>query len=154
MPPNQEWVMPVHLGKSFFDYEDEKMSQNQSETNCEPRRNNFMAHDNETQAKSEFTHPQMPIDQIMLYQSEMSQKRNQACKYQNLVKNASQKEQKRCQKAEFPDNVNGMRSGVHTHCLFLLKVKDKDFYSLPAQTSFKLKLKSLVISDMFPKIFQ
>ncbi|MBW0486080.1 hypothetical protein O181_025795 [Austropuccinia psidii MF-1] len=48
---------------------------------------------------------------------------------------ASQKAQKKWLKAELPENVHGMRSAVHAHCLFLLKVRDKDFSSLPAPPS-------------------
>ncbi|MBW0475051.1 hypothetical protein O181_014766 [Austropuccinia psidii MF-1] len=47
----------------------------------------------------------------------------------------SQKEQQRWLKAELPENVHGTRSAVHAHCLFLLKVRDKDFPSLPAPPS-------------------
>ncbi|MBW0493105.1 hypothetical protein O181_032820 [Austropuccinia psidii MF-1] len=42
-------------------YEDEKMSPNQSETYDDPRRENFMVHEEDTQSNSEFTNPQMPI---------------------------------------------------------------------------------------------
>ncbi|MBW0494743.1 hypothetical protein O181_034458 [Austropuccinia psidii MF-1] len=45
----------------IVDDEDESMSLAQSETNDEPRRDNFMAHEQATQSKSEFTHPQMPL---------------------------------------------------------------------------------------------
>ncbi|MBW0543046.1 hypothetical protein O181_082761 [Austropuccinia psidii MF-1] len=62
----------------------------------------------------------------------MRQQRNKACKAHNIEKCASQKEQQRWLKAEIPENVHGMRSAVHAHCLFLLKVRDKDFSSLPA----------------------
>ncbi|MBW0539688.1 hypothetical protein O181_079403 [Austropuccinia psidii MF-1] len=77
----------------------------------------------------------MPLSQSMLRQSEMRQKRNQACKAHNVAKRASQKEQPKWLKAELPENVHGMRSAVHAHCLFLLKVRDKDFSSLPAHPS-------------------
>ncbi|MBW0550373.1 hypothetical protein O181_090088 [Austropuccinia psidii MF-1] len=77
----------------------------------------------------------MPLAQSMLKQSEMRQKRNQACKAHNVAKRASQKEQQKLLKAELPENVHGMRSAVHNHFLFLLKVRDKDFSSLPAPPS-------------------
>ncbi|MBW0485956.1 hypothetical protein O181_025671 [Austropuccinia psidii MF-1] len=71
----------------------------------------------------------------MLEKSKVRQQRNQACKAHNVAKCASQKEQQRCLKAELPENVHGMRSAVHTHCLFRLKVRDKDFSSLTAPPS-------------------
>ncbi|MBW0476851.1 hypothetical protein O181_016566 [Austropuccinia psidii MF-1] len=64
--------------EKIVDDEEENMSPTQSETNDEPRRENFTAHDQGTQSNSEFTHPQMPLAQSMLYQSKMRQKRNQA----------------------------------------------------------------------------
>ncbi|MBW0512449.1 hypothetical protein O181_052164 [Austropuccinia psidii MF-1] len=70
----------------------------------------------------------------MLEQSKIRQQRNQDCKAHNVAKRASQKEQKRWQIAEIPENIHGMRSTVHYHFLFLLKVRDKDFSSLPAPT--------------------
>ncbi|MBW0489458.1 hypothetical protein O181_029173 [Austropuccinia psidii MF-1] len=115
--------------------EDEKMSPTQSETNGEPRRNNFMVHEEGTWSNSECAHPQMPLTQSMLYQSKMRQQRNQAFKAQNVAKLVSQKEKQRWLKEELPYNVHGMRSDVHSHRLFLLKVKDKDFSSLPAPPS-------------------
>ncbi|MBW0559575.1 hypothetical protein O181_099290 [Austropuccinia psidii MF-1] len=60
------------------------------------------------------------------------QQRNKAQKAHNVAKRASQKEQQKWLKAELPENVHGMRSAVHSHCLFLLKVRDKDFSSLTA----------------------
>ncbi|MBW0519166.1 hypothetical protein O181_058881 [Austropuccinia psidii MF-1] len=57
----------------IVDDEDENMSPTQSETNDEPRRDNFMAHEQGTQSNSELTHPQMPLAQSMLDQSEMRQ---------------------------------------------------------------------------------
>ncbi|MBW0505433.1 hypothetical protein O181_045148 [Austropuccinia psidii MF-1] len=111
------------------------MSLTQSETNYEPRGDNFMVHEQGTQSNSEFTHPQIPLAQSMLNQSEMRQQRNQACKACNVAKSASQKEQQRWLKVETPDNVHGMRSAAHAHCLFLLKVRDKDFSSLPEPPS-------------------
>ncbi|MBW0580517.1 hypothetical protein O181_120232 [Austropuccinia psidii MF-1] len=71
----------------------------------------------------------------MLEQSEVRQHRNQACKAHNVAKRASQKEQQKCLSAELPENFHGMRSAVHAHCLFLLKVRDEDFSSLPAPPS-------------------
>ncbi|MBW0469057.1 hypothetical protein O181_008772 [Austropuccinia psidii MF-1] len=73
--------------------EDENVSSTQSERNGEPRRDNFRAHEECTQSNSEFTHPQMPLTQSMLNQSEMRQKKNQALKAHNVAKRASQKEQ-------------------------------------------------------------
>ncbi|MBW0466032.1 hypothetical protein O181_005747 [Austropuccinia psidii MF-1] len=121
--------------EKIVDDEDESISPNHNETNDEPRRDNFMAHEEGTQSNSEFTHPQMPLSQGMLEQSKIRQQRNQACKAHNVAKCASQKEQKRWLKAELTKNVHGMRSAVHAHCLFLLKARDKDFSSLPAPPS-------------------
>ncbi|MBW0487407.1 hypothetical protein O181_027122 [Austropuccinia psidii MF-1] len=117
------------------DDEDENMTPTQMETNDEPRRANFMAQEQGTQSNSEFNHPQMPLAHSMLKQSEVRQQRNQACKAHNVAKHASQKEQQKWLKAELPENVHGMRSAVHVHCLFLLKVRDKDFSSIPAPPS-------------------
>ncbi|MBW0542323.1 hypothetical protein O181_082038 [Austropuccinia psidii MF-1] len=119
----------------IVDDEDENMSPTQSERNDEPRRDNFMAHEQGTQSNSQFTHPQMPLSWSMLNQSEIRQQRNKARKAHNVEKCASQKEQKKLLKAELPENFHGMRSAVHAHCLFLLKVRDKDFSSLPAPPS-------------------
>ncbi|MBW0462661.1 hypothetical protein O181_002376 [Austropuccinia psidii MF-1] len=135
IPPSQEWDMPVHQQKKIVDDEDENMSLTQSETNDESRRDNFMVHEQDTQSNSELVHPQMPLTQSMLDQSKMRQWRNQACKAQNVPKCASQKEQQRWLKEELPKNVHGMGSALHTHFLFLLKVRDKDFSSLPAPPS-------------------
>ncbi|MBW0540381.1 hypothetical protein O181_080096 [Austropuccinia psidii MF-1] len=121
--------------EKIVDDEDENMSPTQSETNDEPRRENFMAHEQGTKSNSEFTHPQMPLAQSMLNQSKMRQRRSKACKSHNVEKGASQKEQQKWLKAELPENVHGMRSAVHAHCLFLLKVRDKNFYSLLAPPS-------------------
>ncbi|MBW0510902.1 hypothetical protein O181_050617 [Austropuccinia psidii MF-1] len=121
--------------EQIMDDEDENMSLTQSETNDEPRRHNFMAHEQGTQSNGEFNHPQMPRAQSMLDQSKMRQQRSQAHKAHNVAKNASQKEQNKCLKAELPENFHGMRSAVHAHCLFLLKVRYKDFSSLPAPPS-------------------
>ncbi|MBW0462368.1 hypothetical protein O181_002083 [Austropuccinia psidii MF-1] len=111
------------------------MSPTQIERNYEPRRENFMVHEQGTQSNSEFTHPQMALSQSMLEQSEMRQRRNQACKAHNVAKRASQKEQQKWLKAGLPENVHKMRSALHTHFLFLLKVRDKDFSLLPAPPS-------------------
>ncbi|MBW0583893.1 hypothetical protein O181_123608 [Austropuccinia psidii MF-1] len=121
--------------EKMVDDEDENMSPTQMETHDEPRRDNFMAHEHGTQLNSEFTHPQMPLAQSMLEQSEVRQQRNQACKAHNVAKCASQEEQQKWLKAELPENVHQMRSGVHANCLLLLKVRDKDFSSLPAPPS-------------------
>ncbi|MBW0484276.1 hypothetical protein O181_023991 [Austropuccinia psidii MF-1] len=66
----------VHASSSrekIMDDEDEKMSPTQSEKNDEPRRDNFTAHEKGTQSNSEFTHPQMPLAESMLNQSNMRQ---------------------------------------------------------------------------------
>ncbi|MBW0466215.1 hypothetical protein O181_005930 [Austropuccinia psidii MF-1] len=133
--PNQEQLMPVHQEKKIVDDEDERMSPIHSETNEEPRRDNLKVHDKGTQSNSEFTHPQMPLSQSMLEQSKGRQQRNQAHKAHNVAKCEIQKEQQKWLKAELPENVHGMRSAVHAHCLFLLKVRDKNFSSLPAPPS-------------------
>ncbi|MBW0593645.1 hypothetical protein O181_133360, partial [Austropuccinia psidii MF-1] len=115
---------PAHASSSrekMVDDEDENMSPTQMETNDEPRRDNFMGNEHGTQSNNEFTHPQMPLAQSMLEQSEVRKKRNQALKAHNKAKRASQKEQQKWLKAELPENVHGMRSAVHPHCLFLLK---------------------------------
>ncbi|MBW0479683.1 hypothetical protein O181_019398 [Austropuccinia psidii MF-1] len=111
------------------------MSLNLSETNCEPRRVNLMAHEEGTWENSEFNNPQIPLAQSMVEESKMREQRNQACKAYNVAKCARQKEQQRWVKAELPDDGHGIRSAVNSHCLFLLKVKDKDFSSLPAPPS-------------------
>ncbi|MBW0518039.1 hypothetical protein O181_057754 [Austropuccinia psidii MF-1] len=94
-----------------------------------------MAHEQGTQLNSEFTHPQMPLAQSMLNQSEMRKQRNEARKAHNVEKHASQKEKQKWLKGELPEKVHRMRSAVHAHCLFLLKVRDKDFSALPAPPS-------------------
>ncbi|MBW0514464.1 hypothetical protein O181_054179 [Austropuccinia psidii MF-1] len=81
--------------EKIADDEDENMSPNHSETNYEPRRDNFMAHEEGTQSNSEFTHTQMPLSQSMLDQSKIRQKGNHAHKAHNVSKGASQKEQQR-----------------------------------------------------------
>ncbi|MBW0491522.1 hypothetical protein O181_031237 [Austropuccinia psidii MF-1] len=119
----------------IVDDEDKKMSSSQSETNGEPRRENLMAHEEGTQANSEFTHTQMTLTHTRLDQSKMRQQRSQGHKAHNVAKHVSQKEQQRWLKAEIPYNVHGMRSAVHVHFLLLLKVKEKNFYSLPEPPS-------------------
>ncbi|MBW0592768.1 hypothetical protein O181_132483 [Austropuccinia psidii MF-1] len=104
--------------EKIVDDEDENMSPAQNERNDEPRRDNFMAHEQGTQSNSEFTYPQMPLSRT-----------------HNVAKRASQKEQQKWLKAELTENAHGMRSAVHAHCLFLLKVRDKDFSSLPGPPS-------------------
>ncbi|MBW0515816.1 hypothetical protein O181_055531 [Austropuccinia psidii MF-1] len=59
--------------ETIVHYEDEEMSPTPSETNGEPRRDNFMAHGEGTWGNSGFTHPQMLISQSMLDQSKMIQ---------------------------------------------------------------------------------
>ncbi|MBW0472211.1 hypothetical protein O181_011926 [Austropuccinia psidii MF-1] len=71
----------------------------------------------------------------MLEQSKVRQQRNQALTAHNVAKCAIKKEKQRWLKAELPENVHGMRSAVNAHFLFLLKVRDKDFSSLPAPPS-------------------
>ncbi|MBW0504701.1 hypothetical protein O181_044416 [Austropuccinia psidii MF-1] len=111
------------------------MSPTQSERNDEPRRDNFMVHEQGIQSNSLFTHPQIPLAQSMLKQSNVRQKRNKSRKANNVAKRASQKDQQKWLKAELPENVHGIGSAVHAHCLFLLKVRDKYFSSLPAPPS-------------------
>ncbi|MBW0549604.1 hypothetical protein O181_089319 [Austropuccinia psidii MF-1] len=94
--------------EKMVDDEDENMSPTQMKTNDEPRRENFTAHENGTQSNSELTHPQIPLVQSIVEQSEVRQKRNQARKAHNVAKRASQKEQQKWLKAELPDNVHGM----------------------------------------------
>ncbi|MBW0479469.1 hypothetical protein O181_019184 [Austropuccinia psidii MF-1] len=76
-----------------------------------------------------------PIAQSMLEQSKIRKKRNQAREAHNVAKCATQKEKERWLKAELSKNVHGMRSAVHAHFLFLPKVRNKDFSSLPAPCS-------------------
>ncbi|MBW0555914.1 hypothetical protein O181_095629 [Austropuccinia psidii MF-1] len=87
--------------EKIVDDEDGNMSPTQSETNDEPRRDNFMVHEQGTQSNSEFAHPQMPLSQSMLDQSKMRQRRNQDCKAHNVAKRTSQKEQKNGAKQNF-----------------------------------------------------
>ncbi|MBW0463026.1 hypothetical protein O181_002741 [Austropuccinia psidii MF-1] len=121
--------------EKIVDDGDENMFPTKSEKNYEPRGDSFTAHEQGTQSNSELTNPQMPFAQSILDQSKMRQQKNQARKAHNVAKHASQKDQQRWPKAELPENVHGMRSAVHAHCLFLLKVRDKDFFSLPAPPS-------------------
>ncbi|MBW0493756.1 hypothetical protein O181_033471 [Austropuccinia psidii MF-1] len=118
--------------EKIVDDEDENMSPTQIETNYEPRRDNFMAHEQGTQSNSEFTNPQMPLAQSMLNQSKIRKRTNEDCKSHNVAKRESQKEQQKWLKAGIPENVHGMRSDVHAHCLFLLNVRHEDFSTLPA----------------------
>ncbi|MBW0490717.1 hypothetical protein O181_030432 [Austropuccinia psidii MF-1] len=106
--------------EKIVDDEDGNMSLTQSETKDEPRRENFTAHEQGTQSNSEFTHPQIPLAQSMLDQSEIRQQRNHACKAHNVAKCASQKGEQIWLKAELLESFDGMRSAVHTHCMFLL----------------------------------
>ncbi|MBW0522878.1 hypothetical protein O181_062593 [Austropuccinia psidii MF-1] len=109
-----------------------KISPTRSKTNGEQRRDDLMAHEEGTWANSEFTDPQITLSQSPLDQAKMRQQRKQAFKAHNVAIDVSKKGQKRGLKAELPDNFHEMRSGVYAHWLFLLKVKDKDFSSLPA----------------------
>ncbi|MBW0568918.1 hypothetical protein O181_108633 [Austropuccinia psidii MF-1] len=59
--------------EKIVDDEDENMSPTKSERNDEPRRDNFMAHEQGTQSNSELTHPQMRLAWCMLDSSEMRQ---------------------------------------------------------------------------------
>ncbi|MBW0467235.1 hypothetical protein O181_006950 [Austropuccinia psidii MF-1] len=74
------------------DDEDKNMSPNHSKTNDEPRRDNFVAHEEGTQSNSEFSHPQIPLSQSMPEQSKIRQQRSQARKAHNVAKIAIQKE--------------------------------------------------------------
>ncbi|MBW0519676.1 hypothetical protein O181_059391 [Austropuccinia psidii MF-1] len=95
--------------EEIVDDEDEKMSPIHSETNYEPRRDDFMVHKEGTQSNGEFTHPQMPLAQNMFEKSEVRQKKNQACKTHNVAKFASQNEPQRWLKAELSVHVHGMK---------------------------------------------
>ncbi|MBW0489892.1 hypothetical protein O181_029607 [Austropuccinia psidii MF-1] len=86
----------------IVDDEDENMSPNNSEANYEPRRDDFMAHEEGTQSNSEFNHQQMCLAKSMLEQSKIRQQRSQACKAHNVAKCASQKDQQGWLKAELP----------------------------------------------------
>ncbi|MBW0489158.1 hypothetical protein O181_028873 [Austropuccinia psidii MF-1] len=102
--------------EKIVDDEDENMSLTQSERNDEPR-------------GTISWRMSKALSQIM------RQQRNEARKLHNVAKRESQKEQQKWLKAELPENVHGMRLAVHAHCLFLPKVRDKDFSSLPAPPS-------------------
>ncbi|MBW0463861.1 hypothetical protein O181_003576 [Austropuccinia psidii MF-1] len=116
------------LREEIVDDEYEKVSPNNIKTNDEPSRDYFTFHEEGTQSNSEFTHPQMTITQSMLEQSKTRKQRNQDFKAHNVAKNEIQKEKQGWLKAELPENFPGMRAAVHTHFLFLLKVRDNDFY--------------------------
>ncbi|MBW0498950.1 hypothetical protein O181_038665 [Austropuccinia psidii MF-1] len=88
--------------EKIVDDEYENLFSNHSEKNDEPRRDNFMAHEEGTQSNGEFTHPQIPLTHSMLEQSEVRQQRNQAFKAHNVEKCASQKEQQRWLRVELP----------------------------------------------------
>ncbi|MBW0472168.1 hypothetical protein O181_011883 [Austropuccinia psidii MF-1] len=66
------------LREKIVDDEDENMSPNHSETNDEPRRDDFISHEEGTQSNSELTHPKIPLAQGMLEQSKIIKKMNQA----------------------------------------------------------------------------
>ncbi|MBW0537457.1 hypothetical protein O181_077172 [Austropuccinia psidii MF-1] len=84
--------------EKIVDDEDNNMSPTQMETNDEPRRDNYMAHEHCTQSNSEFTHPQMGFAHSMLEQSKVRQQRTQARKAHSVAKCASQKEQQKFQR--------------------------------------------------------
>ncbi|MBW0552168.1 hypothetical protein O181_091883 [Austropuccinia psidii MF-1] len=102
--------------EKIVDDKDENMSPNHSETNDEPRRDNFTAHKEGTKSNSEFTNPQMPLTQSMLEKSEIRQQRNQPHKAHNVAKCPSQKEKQRWLKAELPENSHGIQLAVQAHC--------------------------------------
>ncbi|MBW0469352.1 hypothetical protein O181_009067 [Austropuccinia psidii MF-1] len=120
------------LGEKIVDDEDEKISLTQAETNGEPRNEIFTALEEGSWSNSEFPHPQMPLSQSML---EFSLNPRLESEGTRLAKNASQKEKQSWLKAGLPDNFHEMRSAVHAHRQFVLKVNDKDFSSLPAPPS-------------------
>ncbi|MBW0467157.1 hypothetical protein O181_006872 [Austropuccinia psidii MF-1] len=96
----------------------------------------------------------MPITQGTLHQSEMRKQGNQAREAHNVAEHASQKEKQRWLKAEIPVNVHGLRSAIHVHCLFLLKVRDKYFSSLQAPPSTEEREIAIQVSGhlgYFPK---
>ncbi|MBW0461959.1 hypothetical protein O181_001674 [Austropuccinia psidii MF-1] len=88
----------------------------------------------------------MPLSQSKLEQSKIRNQRNQSCKTHNVAEGASQKEKQIWLKVELPENVHGLRSAVHAHCQFLLKVRDKDFSSLPAPPSTEEREISIQVS--------
>ncbi|MBW0477420.1 hypothetical protein O181_017135 [Austropuccinia psidii MF-1] len=81
--------------ETIVDDEGENMSPTQCEENREPKRDDFIPHEEGTCKKSEFNHPQIPIAQNMIDQSKMRQKRNQACKAINVAKCVIQKEKQK-----------------------------------------------------------
>ncbi|MBW0468727.1 hypothetical protein O181_008442 [Austropuccinia psidii MF-1] len=132
------------------------MSSTQSATNGEQMRDNLTAHEEEAQTNSDFTNPQMPHAQTILDQYKIRKQRNQVLKAHNMLKHESSKEKQRWLKEELPDNFNEMRSAVHAHCVLLLKVKDKDFSSLPDPPSTEegeFQFRFLVICVVSPKMF-
>ncbi|MBW0512624.1 hypothetical protein O181_052339 [Austropuccinia psidii MF-1] len=140
----------------IVDDEDENMSLTQSETNDEPRRENFTALEKGTQSNSEFTHPQMALSQSMLEQSGMRQQRNQAHKAHNVAECASQKEKQKWLKAELPENVHGCNQ-LYTPIVCSYSKEGirifPHYQHHSAQKSVKLRFKWLVIWDMSPKMF-
>ncbi|MBW0488188.1 hypothetical protein O181_027903 [Austropuccinia psidii MF-1] len=129
----------------ILDDEYENMSPTQCKTNGEPRRDNFMVHEEGTGSNSEFTHPKMPLSQTMLNKYDMRKQRNKAHK--------SHKQQIWL-KVELHDNVHRMRSAVHAHFLLLLKLKDKDFASLlapPSTEEFEVSIKVYVHLGYVPE---
>ncbi|MBW0520552.1 hypothetical protein O181_060267 [Austropuccinia psidii MF-1] len=71
--------------EKIVDDEDENMSPNHSETDDEPRRDNFMVHEEGTQSNREFTHSQMTITQSILEQCEIRKQRNKALTAHNVA---------------------------------------------------------------------
>ncbi|MBW0573057.1 hypothetical protein O181_112772 [Austropuccinia psidii MF-1] len=63
--------------EKIVDHENENISPTQSKTNDEPRGKNFTVHQKGTKSNSKFTHPQIPLSQSMINQSEMRKQRNQ-----------------------------------------------------------------------------
>ncbi|MBW0471846.1 hypothetical protein O181_011561 [Austropuccinia psidii MF-1] len=49
-----------------------------------------------------------------------------------MWKNVQARSRNKISESRTSGNFHGMRSAVHSPCLFLLKVRDKDFSSLPA----------------------
>ncbi|MBW0472299.1 hypothetical protein O181_012014 [Austropuccinia psidii MF-1] len=135
MPSKSITAQASSSRKKIIDDEDENMSHNHNEKKDEPRRDNYTAHEEGTPSNSELTHPQMALTQSILEQSKIRKQRNQDCKAHNVAKRASQKNQQRWLKAELSAKVHGMKSAVHSYCLFLLRVSDKYFSSLPAPPS-------------------
>ncbi|MBW0501454.1 hypothetical protein O181_041169 [Austropuccinia psidii MF-1] len=115
MPPNQDGSCQF-IKRKIVDDEDENMSPTQSERNDEPRRDNFTAHEQGTKSNNETA-------------------REQALQISQCGKMCKPGGEKKRLKAELPENVHGMRSAVHAHCLFLLKVRDEDFSALQAPPS-------------------